>query len=234
MSEFEFSGIEDDTAVLFEFDRHQSFMQRLRNPVFANSGVAEWADARMSNFSEVVDPLLMYVAPDMEHHAAWVNHKGSVTSGEGKLQSFHFCHVICDCAAETQNDGHPASILNCEFIGKVLAQRATELATETRITETLAALTEYDDTEQDFKLTYLGQELAIRAIANLLETDLVHPASWVANRRNGLHEIGTLATFIGYGTEEVMPLLEIMEQGNIISINADTVRLTRDTRTDLF
>jgi hypothetical protein len=234
MAQFEFSDTEADPAILFEFDRHQNFMQRWRNPVFATSGVAEWADVRMSKFSEIVDPLLMYVSQDMDHHAAWVNHKGAVVNDENQLQSFQFCHVICDCAAETEDDGHPSSIMTCDFIGKVLAQRAGELSLETRITETLAALTEYDETEQDFRLTYLGQELAIRAIAHLLETDLVHPASWVANRRNGLHEIETLATFVGYGTEEVMPLLEIMEEGSILDIRGATVRLTKDSRPELF
>lgn len=58
----------------------------------------------------------------------------------------------------------------------------------------LGAFTYFDEESTNFRLSPSGQELAIRAIAQLLETDHLTPQAWMANRIAGLHQIDGLAT----------------------------------------
>jgi hypothetical protein len=235
MTESDFDLGPSCRAVLFEFNRRGTIQDRQLDEIYAGSGAAWWAYERTGKYSEIVEPELLYVTPNDEmHRVVWVKHVGVRENRLDQLVPYSVHHVVCDCAAEIdttleeeeKTTGFPRSTISCEYVQNVLTQRAGELATRNRIQDVLGTYTLFDEEEQDFRLTGLGQELTIRAIAQLMEVDKLHPETWVANRVSGLHEVGLLAAFVGYGTEEIMPLLEMMEQGNIINISGDEVKLT--------
>lgn len=213
-------------AIPVELGKLRREEEYLLAEAYADSPVAEWALRHNEKYPEFIRPHIMYVAPDMSHRAVWVEHNGFVETPTEVLRPFSGYHVVCDCIEESIEDPHATGSMICDFVQEVLAQRAVELAKQNRIPDLLGALTEFDEDSLDYRLTFLGQELAIKAVAYLLETDKKHPESWTANRVNGLHDIETLAVYLGRSTIEVMPLLELMEGGDIIEFRADKVRLT--------
>ncbi|MGC1177311.1 MAG: hypothetical protein WA843_04535 [Candidatus Saccharimonadales bacterium] len=212
-------------AVFFEFNTRDSIAQRRSVEIYEGSGVAWWSRVRSERYAELIEPQLMYATPDLGHRVVWVKHAGLIEDRDEKPEPYVTYHVVCDCAVEAEQDPHPSSSLYCEYVDNVLNQRAQELAARHRLPETLGTLTTFDEETFDLRLTHLGQELAIRAIASLLEVDKKHPKTWAANRVNGLHEIDILGVFINQAAKEVMPLLELMEQGKIVEIDGDKVKL---------
>jgi hypothetical protein len=113
--------------------------------------------------------------------------------------------------------------MHCDVIDQILIQRAAELANENRLPETLGALSEFNEDAMDYQLTFVGQELAIKALERLLDMDIRHPEYWAANRINRMHEIDPLSAFIGGSSRQLMPLLDLMEQAQLIEVNGDKV-----------
>jgi hypothetical protein len=225
MSEFATPSPPDEEAVLYVFNAAPLDEAR-QVGIYAESGIAAWAEARSEKYLEIVKPQLMYVYPNMEHSVAWVNHLGMTGFvDDDTLTHFSTYHVVCDCAAETPKTPNPGINWGCEYLEGALLQRANDLGDGKSARAVLDSLTIFDEDALDFRLTAIGREVAIKFIANILETDKRHPETWMANRTTGLHEVDKLATFLGRGTEEVFPLLELMEEGNIVTISGDKVTL---------
>jgi hypothetical protein len=89
----------------------------------------------------------------------------------------------------------------------------------TGLNDVLSNFTYFDEEDMEFRLSGLGEEVAIRAIATMLETDIKHPELWAANRLRGLHEIDIAGAFTHQGAHGVKPLLMMMERAGLIHIN---------------
>lgn len=221
------AGLRND-AVLFEFNPRSVLEDRRLVELYATSGVALWAQEREERYLELVEPRLMYVDPNDMHRVAWVKHVGVSETEDGPPRPYSVHHVVCDCAAEADagTEAHPASaISSCEYVEAVLGQRAQELGRQHGNADILNSLLVFDEEAWDFRLSSLGQEMVIRAIAYVLATDKRHPESWMANRISGLHDIATLAAIMLQGTQEVMPLLELMETSGTVEIRNGIVRI---------
>jgi hypothetical protein len=217
-------------AVLFEFglpnDISEDTASKEAMSIFANSGAGWWANVRAEKFSEVIEPRLMYVSSDLEHHVVWIKHSGLVETRSERLQNYTTYHVVCDCAVLKEEQGHPQTNASCDYVEDILVQRAAEMGRTTGLNEVLGNFTYFDEEDMEFRLSGLGEEVAIRAIATMLETDIKHPELWAANRLRGLHEIDIAGAFTHQGAHGVKPLLMMMERAGLIHINDNVFRLS--------
>ncbi|HEX7633013.1 MAG TPA: hypothetical protein VF401_01660 [Candidatus Saccharimonadales bacterium] len=174
MSEFDEFVPSDEAAVKFEFQQDPVCDERHAVELYEGSGIAEWASARTGKFGETVLPKLMYVTPDLSHRVAWVRHSGLVEDLDENLVPYTKYHVVCDCAVDAEDSPHPATSTYCDYVDQVLFQRAGELAQERALPLVLSLdeFLKFDEDEMDFRLTAAGQDLAIRAIYNLMDTDV--------------------------------------------------------------
>ncbi len=227
MPNLEFSGEQQpNRAVLYMPAPLDPLQNRLFEGAYRESGIAAWAKKRETRH-ETIKPRRLYVSDDGQHNIAWVEHTGhSQASEESSIKRYTVHHVVCDCAADAGTlSGHPEAVLACDYVQDVLTQRADEISKEQRVGEILSSMYYLDEDTMDFKLSLLGQEMALRAIVHVLETDKRHPEQWMANRITGLHDIDLLATIVRQDTSTVMPLLETMEEGGLVTIRKDKVKL---------
>lgn len=191
---------------------------------YDRSGVAAWADERRK-YGEMIDPRLLYVNTDGSHTVAWIAHAGVISYRDESPKSYKVHHVVCDCAAEVAIEAHPREVQSCDYVQAVLDQRAYEVGNDHGIDDLLVSLSYFDETALDVRLSYLGEELVTRALANVLEIDRYHPEQWMANRISGLHDVERLAAIVRQGTGVIMPLLEQMEQVGVVKLDGDKVKL---------
>lgn len=199
--------------------------------LYAESGIAQWAAARVSKFAEIVEPTALYVSADQAHTVAWVRHSGLVEGRAESPKGYHVHHVVCDCAAEVGDTAaHPDEVLGCDYVQEVLNQRAVEIGKKQAAGDMLSRLYRFDETTQDLRLCQIGQELVLLTIAYVLETDKNHPEQWMANRISGLHDIERLAVIVQQDTSAVMPILEQMEEVGLVEVRGDKVKLDPHVR----
>lgn len=110
-------------AVLYEFDPRNTLDERRAAVAYADTAVAEWAEARAERYGEVVEPTALYINPEDDHTVAWVKHAGLVEPDTDDHVPYTTYHVVCDCAIMAKEAPHPSATNACETVRRINTTR---------------------------------------------------------------------------------------------------------------
>jgi hypothetical protein len=196
--------------------------------LYMNSDIWAWADEReLTYYGELIQPKAMYikVTDDDMHHVAWVRHKGVREIG-GLREAYDLHHVVCDCVSmHEDSDSRLEAVFECEGVRKVLAKRAEDVGQTLQAYELIAHYLGLSESELEVRFSPEQiQQIIGTSVVHMLETDFLHPETWMANMRSGALVVSAVARTLQLERQEIIPTLDTMRANGIVDHDTYTVR----------
>lgn len=187
--------------------------------------VAEWAEERENQFGDTVIPRHVYmeVQNGKSHRVAWVYHRGYNLDAETDYEEHH---IVCDCLLNAERAGEPERMFECPAVFTTLTKRAAFINFTYKTDEVARAFMDPDI--DDFGQPPKYHEFNIKTMAMVLEHDLRHPESWMANLTNGMHHASSMAVILQLPREVVCWYAKSMEQAGFIDFDGENMCLSEE------
>lgn len=183
-------------------------------------GIADWASLRLDRYGDFVVLKQVYLEwPDptqSPHKVAWVQHYG--LDPDPEFDNMH--HIICDCAGHAADSSQP---IFCSVAENAILERAAYTARNWHIPEVLALYGDIDVRVYDRNEEM--NDLLLRTMESILETDRDHPEEWVGNIKSGEHEVQLMSHILQQPEDVVKICAEILQLQEKVTIDGNTLRL---------
>ncbi len=214
---------EPGETVHIEFDQRdpdkiQDSLQHLNEPLI------EWVDHKTNIYGHRIIPKHIFTRyeDDDGHMIVWVDHKFTSTL-DHEPKEMH--HIVCECVRYQDSQSAQEAVFTCRAVHKTIDLRTKTLTKEYGLSKSKDYYLRFDEETLDFTHTTSVKNLAIYGIARVLNSGVIKPHYWLANKIEGIHDTSQLAQLLEIDESIVVDVIRKMHINGLVEFNGKTVSL---------